>query len=373
MSFDVNVDGETDEFVGAFSAYFPSALSARPGDTIRFDLVRETGEPHTVTLGAIVDENFEFINEACPQGIFTCEPTPEQEEEYGMLSARLPSLLPEGPGDANQTAAQPCFLTTGEPATDGAACTEEQQQQAAFDGTQTYYNSGWMGADDTFEVELAGDIAPGVYNYFCLLHREAMAGTITVVAPGTPVPDNDEVQQQGEQEFEEMVTTLSILLPQLEAATPDAAIAGLLSEQVFNAQINEFGPKEADIPVGGSMTWTIMGNHTISFNAPQSAKGLRQEAPDGSVHINVESITPANSPDQEPPDPNAPPPDPNAPPQPVVIDAGQWDGQEFLSSGLVFSFPPELVQYKLTFTEAGTYNYLCLIHDGMEGTVNVGG
>ena len=38
----------------------------------------------------------------------------------------------------------------------------------------------------------------------------------------------------------------------------------------------------------------------------------------------------------------------------------------------VFSSPGEgFFAYKLTFTKAGTYNYACLIHPAMEGTVTV--
>ena len=80
-----------------------------------------------------------------------------------------------------QAAAAPCYLTTGSAPEDGAACTADEQQQTDFDGTQTYYNSGFLPEAAVFKVKLSEDIAPGTYNYYCLLHREGMAGTITVV------------------------------------------------------------------------------------------------------------------------------------------------------------------------------------------------
>jgi hypothetical protein len=62
------------------------------------------------------------------------------------------------------------------------------------------------------------------------------------------------------------------------------------------------------------------------------------------------------------------------PPGPVLLDAGAYDGAAFLSSGIMFGDPsPEgTVQFKITFTQAGTYTYKCLIHDKMEGTIKVG-
>ena len=44
-----------------------------------------------------------------------------------------------------------------------------------------------------------------------------------------------------------------------------------------------------------------------------------------------------------------------------------------MSSGAIVSFPPQLFQYRVTFTQAGTYPFQCLIHPDMEGTVTVGG
>jgi plastocyanin len=55
-----------------------------------------------------------------------------------------------------------------------------------------------------------------------------------------------------------------------------------------------------------------------------------------------------------------------------VTDGGSFDGTGFRSTGLVLSFPPSLLGYKMTFTKAGTYGYVCLIHPGMTGSVVVG-
>jgi plastocyanin len=367
----VQVDGKTTGFAATFDVYFPNEVQAHPGDTVQFTSVF-TGEPHTVTLGKDVDDLFALIAQACPNGVHAppCDqgPPAQYAAQDDTLNAKLPQLLPNGPGDAPQAAAQPCFLATGDVPSDGSACPAAQMQpQPAFDGTQTYYNSGYLPDQAVFSVKLADNVAPGTYHYFCLLHREDMSGTITVVAKATKVATPAEVTKKGTDNLAAMAAKLKPEFDKLASLTPDTAQAGSPPDVT---QVNEFGPKEIDIPVGGSVTWTIKEIHSISFNAPTDAEPILTKSSDGSYHINQTGAAPAGGPGQPAPDPNAPPPDPNAPP--TVIDAGSWDGQGFHSSGFIQAFGPPAVQYKLTFTTAGTYKYDCLIHPNMEGTVKVG-
>ena len=372
--FKVQVDGKTTGFAATFTAYFPNAVQAHPGDTVEFTSIF-TGEPHTVTLGKTVDAVFQLIPQACPNGGLAdpnCQngPPAQYADQYNALNAKLPQLLPNGPGDAIQAAAQPCFLTTGDAPADGSACSAAQQTQPAFDGTQTYYSSGFLPDQAVFSVKLADNVAPGTYNYYCLLHREGMSGTITVVAKATKVATPAEATKKGTDDLAALAAKLKPEFDKLASLKPDTASAGAFAEAVRDAEVNEFGPKEISIPVGGSATWTIHGGHTISFNAPTDASPLLSKGADGGYHLNQKGGTPAGGPGQTPPDPNAPPPDPNAPP--TVIDAGSWDGQGFHSSGFIDAFQAPAA-YKLTFTTAGTYKYVCLIHPDMEGTVKVGG
>jgi plastocyanin len=371
--FAVQVDGKTAAFVATFSAYFPNEVQAHPGDTVQFNSVF-TGEPHTVTLGKDVDALFALIAKACPSGVGAppCDqgPPAQYAAQADALNAKLPTLLPNGPGDAVQTAVQPCFLATGDAPSDGSACTAAQMRpQPAFDGRQTYYNSGYLPDQAVFSVKLGANIAPGTYHYLCLLHREGMAGTITVVAKATKVATPAEVTKKGTDELAALAAKIKPAFDPLASLTADTAQAGAGVQGIF-AGVNEFGPKEISIPVGGSVTWTIQGIHSISFNAPADAEPVLVKSADGSYHVNAKGPAPAGGPGQPTPDPNAPPPDPNAPP--TVIDAGAWDGQGFHSSGFIQAFGPPTVQYKLTFTKAGTYKYDCLIHPNMEGTVKVG-
>jgi len=87
------------------------------------------------------------------------------------------------------------------------------------------------------------------------------------------------------------------------------------------------------------------------------------------VHFNLDAFAPAGGPG--PPDvpPSSGPPDPTTPP--TNIDGGTYDGKALKSSGLMQSFPGQLFTYSLKFTVSGSYEYVCLVHPDMKGTINV--
>ena len=361
-TYAVQIDGESPTYNAGFIAYFPNELTVHPGDTVQFKLV-DRGEPHSVTFGSLIEQGLAAADKANQAEPGSGDRVPE------MVS--IPDIIP-GPGDAVQAAAQPCYLATGGPPAQDA-CAKAQQTQPSLTGKQSFYNSGWLATDQTFTVKLADDIAPGTYRYMCLLHRSEMSGKVTVVAKSATADTPAQAKQKGDQQLAKLVQDLKPAADQLASLTPANAQAGNLSEKVLNGQVNQFGPKPINIKVGESVTWTILGPHTISFNATQDANGVRgPTAPDGSLHLNIAAVSPAGGPGQPEPPANAPPPPANAAPgPPIIVDAGSWDGTGFRSSGLFVSFPPQLFAYKLTFTKAGTYKYQCLIHDKMEAAVNV--
>jgi hypothetical protein len=55
-----------------------------------------------------------------------------------------------------------------------------------------------------------------------------------------------------------------------------------------------------------------------------------------------------------------------------IVDGGTWGGSGFHSSGVSPNTPENAAAgYSLTFSKAGTYQYACLIHPKMVGTVVV--
>jgi plastocyanin len=107
-------------------------------------------------------------------------------------------------------------------------------------------------------------------------------------------------------------------------STPDSAVVGMT-----------YYPDTITIDVGDSITWTVQGDaHTVTFLS------------------------------------GAPPP-PRLSPQGGRSAGGTaYDGTGFVNSGRVRPIPGQNT-YTLTFTTAGTFAYVCLLHPGMAGTVAV--
>jgi len=360
QSFSVLVDGHNSAANESFLSYFPNVVRVHAGDSVVFDQIG-VGEPHTVTLGKLVDPVLAAFEKLTPRQ--------QQNPPKALLAAdkKLPSLLPQGPGDAIQSAANPCYLDSGAPGTKQCAKTA----QPAFTGKQSFYNSGWLDRNQKFTVQIAKGTAPGTYHFICLLHREGMSGKIVVVPASTTVPSPS--AQAVESKLQPAVVALRKgLLPIPGVKIPGASptLAGSGSPAVQEAEIEEFGPRTVHISVGGSVTWYMLGVHTVTFNATKTNNDIRKVAPDGTVHLNPPAVSPADGPGEG----KAAKPHGKSPINFVVVTSASWNGRGFHNSGVFGnSNPPSLIEgYKLTFTRAGTYKYICTVHDDMKGTIVVG-
>lgn len=366
----VQVDGQTEAYNGAFTAFFPKEVTVRPGDTVTFSLPHFNGEPHTVTLGTLVDAGVRKLEQLGPTASLN-----DQEEAPEMLNLPdpFPHELPEaGPPDANQSAAQPCFLEEGVPplSLSGSAPACPKTAQPAFNGRQTFYNSGALFNDgDAFSARIAENTAPGTYGVICLIHRGAMTGAVKVVPKDEPVPSPQEVTRVGQEQFNELVQDLQQAADQLRSATADRALAGAGAPTVQNGFVAEFGPEEIAIQPGETVTWTLFFFHTISFNAPEDAVGIFVTAADGSIHLNPKAGAPVNNPNPPLQALVFPPPRGAGP---ATINGGTFDGTGFKSTGLLGSIPPAVISHRVTFTRPGTFEVRCLLHPDMKGTVKVG-
>jgi plastocyanin len=358
QTFVIQVDHKSDVVNTAFFHFFPSEITVHAGDSLRFGFPKDNGEPHTATFGTLVQAALDAVDKAGGPsiGFAAASQLPEMQ--------KVPDILPAGPGDANQSAAQPCFLATGTPP-GAAACPTVPQPD--FTGTEADFNSGLLQEGKPFSMRLASSIAPGTYRFMCAVHREAMQGKVTVVPGSQSVPSPDDVAKKREEEITKAVASMKAANDAATAqAKPGAVNAGVFAQDVQFGLASTFAPKEISIAVGGTVTWLIQGPHSIAFNAPDSLVGILTIAPDGSVHLRPESLAPTGGPG-EPPGTF-----PAAKPTTVTIDAKSWNGQGLHTSGLLLGFPPLTEFYKLRFTAAGTYKYLCTVHPDMEGTVKVG-
>lgn len=110
---------------------------------------------------------------------------------------------------------------------------------------------------------------------------------------------------------------------------------------------NSFRPRTIDIAVGDTVTWRFLAPwtiHTVTFlSGVQPPQPVVQEG--GKTYHNPEIFFP--------------------------VGGKTYDGTGVANSG-VPPDPTKAFSYSLTFTKAGTFNYLCLLHGpGMGGTVVV--
>ena len=379
------VDYEHDTFATQFSRYFPDRVEVHPGDTVTFRQTW-TGEPHTVTLGTLVDEVLDVTKPLLEEygHLPEEEVPPEVFREFLEAESQLPTAFgegppegegegPEGEGEESEaipaTVAQPCVIDQGgEIPEDRGLC--EERELAAFDGTELYFNSGIIPFEgprgNVVDLEIAEDIEPGVYRFVCSVHGSFHSGTLEVVPEDEPVPSPDEVAEATREQVNQDIQPLAELFRDaqdgslaLGGATHPGPFSGIMEE--FNAGlINEFVPKRIETSVGEPVTWRMFGPHTISFDVPEYFP-IVEFLDDGTVRFNEEL---------EPPAGGAPEiPEPEDPSKPIVVDGGTYDGSGFWSSGLFYGDP--YVEYTLRFSAPGTYRYACLIHPPMVGTLVV--
>ncbi len=374
QTFTVNVDGHNPKANEAFLAYYPRVVRVHAGDTVVFHMVGN-GEPHTVTLGSVPG--------AAVSAFESLTPAQQNNPPASAIAAdaAVPQLLPQGPGDAIQSAANPCFVQSGGPGTN--ICPNSQHIQPDFNGSQTFYNSGWLNANQKFTVHLSSATPAGSYGFMCLLHREFMSGKLVVEPSSTTVASPGAQYAAGQKQLAKVEALLDPAVTAERQGNPPIPGLSLPANSVLAgsgspapaaaaASITEFGSKTVKIPVGGSVTWWLIGPHTISFGTDRSNNDIRGVAPDGSVHINPAAVVPAGGPGEPPRPPSG---GSQNHPKFKVVASSTWNGHGLHSSGLFAnSFgPPAIEGYKLTFTRAGTYKYICTVHDNMKGTVVVGG
>jgi len=342
---EIQVDASTEDLNVEAIAFFPTDVTVHAGDTVSFKS-NFRGEPHTVALGTSIDKGLSIFDNLSDE-----EKDGPPPKEFEAL--KIPFLFPEeevpiSELELNQSAGQPCFVTTGfAPAK--APCTDQDQPE--FDGTASLYNSGFLASDETFDVELADDLAPGTYQFLCLVHGPEMRGKITVVGEDAKVQTPAEVKAAGDKAEAELVEQLRAVVDKTTTEAASGEVQAGVSGEEIPAEAIVFAPDEVSIPVGGTVTWK-MGFHTVSFNHPESARVDVVRDKDGTVHLNKQTFAPANSPAYSPPEGGQGEGDEESEPPPVTIDAGKWDGDGFHSSGFIEAHGDTF--YKLTFTKAGT-------------------
>jgi plastocyanin len=375
----VLVDNSHDAFAASMISFFPDHVVVRPGETVRFRQ-RWTGEPHSVTFGALFNDQLGRIRERLE------EPLPPVAADLPDLAVinRLPVMLGRDGAEfvVNQNGAQPCFLDDGAPPLDpDEACPARRQPR--FTGRHSYYSSGFIpyrGArGNRFDVTLSGDIAPGDYHFYCNLHGVGQSGTMTVVGAGEDRPPRSTVDRRTQERIaREYSSPLATALAaarrddlRIDGVAYDAPLAGAATTEVRpwggaahrlhfghrHGSVDEFLPGIVRATVGRPVTWTFVGRHTVSFNVPRYLPVFAVDD-DGTVRLDRRVHEPVGW--------TVPAHPPDAPPR--LVDAGVWNGEGFRSSGLDWRTGD---RFRVTFSRPGSYLLACLIHPAMVGKVVV--
>lgn len=171
-------------------------------------------------------------------------------------------------------------------------------------------------------------LKPGRYPYLCYLHGEAMKAVVIVRKAGTAYPHtqaqyNAMAAKAANADIEH---GLNLWANALGASDSHHVFAGASD---MRAMVNRFIPGKIVVKVGESVTFDMARNtfpvpHTITFGPP-------------------------------PPNPFLPSGDPT-----------DYQGGA-LSSGVILppGFGPGPSTFTVTFNQAGTYSYICLLHAGM--------
>ena len=223
--------------------------------------------------------------------------------------------------------------------------------QATFDNTGIV-NSGLLVPQGPFgnSIAITMNVGPGTYTVQCALHP-LMTGTITVVPDAQKLPKTDaQYQKQAHARMSvDIAHARDIEEASIEAAATAADIGGTGIEVAIGggngvSTVMRFFSSDLTVHVGDTVTFVNRDPftpHTVTFGA---------EPLGGDAGL----VAPANR---------------SFP----FSTATSYDGSFNLSSGFLLSFLPWGNTFRVTFTAAGTYSYICGLHDmmGMVGSITV--
>ncbi len=222
-----------------------------------------------------------------------------------------------------------------------------------FDGSAGV-NSGILAKGDKFDVTYT---TGGSFQFVCIVHP-FMTATINVLPVGTFVASQTQRDAEAATFLDNVYKAGDATANRL---TPKVTTSGANSNYTIAFPppgdlpyaVNRFVPAKLSVGVGDTVTWdnNVDGPpHTITFLAGTPAP-MGFAVPDASGNL----VIPPN----------------------IAFGTPQktYDGTGYANSGIIQKAPGSPPSYSLTFTKAGTYNYVCLLHidQGMAGVIEVGG
>ncbi len=208
---------------------------------------------------------------------------------------------------------------------------------------------------------------PGRFSYVCLLHPD-MTGTVVVERRRARIPSRGDDRKQAAKELEAVVRAATVK----EGAAVVSPVAGGTSviqagNDGANFALRKFFPSEASVPVGVAITLRVSphsdADHTFTFGPADLVKGLSDRLVTRKSSRRYEQLPQAIWAS-----------DATLPPLTPTVHGNGFLNTGILDTGALGDSPlPLLSNASVTFTVPGTYALVCLLHPGMQATVEVVG
>jgi plastocyanin len=205
----------------------------------------------------------------------------------------------------------------------------------------------------------------GTFTYYCLVHP-GMAARVKVVRHKTHIPTNAQNEAAAKHELKAVIAsaTKRIAAPTIGGANVEAG----RSTSEFSAQ--RFFPSSLSVKVGTPVTFTMEKDtasepHTITFGPEAVTKTLEFEQvipPAGGAGLPEIRANPVLI-------------YPSSPPGPAPVSYDLTNHGNGLENVALLDNDPSTPQIanktQVSFKTPGAYHYVCVIHEGMAGTITV--
>lgn len=196
----------------------------------------------------------------------------------------------------------------------------------------------------------------GTYQFVCDIHA-GMGGVVNVLDAGKPADTQAMVDARRTAQINAELATKAVPaivsnVGELPAEGVSAGIAAGVQDGLVDVQ--RFFPQRVTIKAGDAVRWiwkTSETPHTVTFlaggPAPEVVVPQAQAGGPPRLQLNPTVLAPAG-------------------------DASGWDGGSYLNSGFLQPMPGRPTPtFTVRFSNPGTFDYVCVLHEGMVGTIVV--
>ncbi len=221
-----------------------------------------------------------------------------------------------------------------------------------YDGSQRVDSGAPLGPPKPFAVKFT---RAGTYRYFCDIHY-GMQGTVKVLPTRARVPS----AASDARALAKQVAQSTASARRLDKTTVSSAAVQLGASDSHGVEVFAMFPSTLRVTAGTTVTFSMSAHtrevHTASFGDTSRNGYLAKLA----ASFNSPVVDPLALFPSDPP------------PAPIALGPTSH-GNGFVSTGVLDQDKntPNPPANRITFTTPGTYNYICLIHPFMHGTVIV--